>query len=340
MATINDVCKLAGVSKATVSRVINGTGQVKPATRSVVTSAMEELGYHPNVLARALATNSSNAIGLALPHFESSYFGTVMVQATQATQNAGKKLLVMDSQNHAEGEKEAVLALATQRCDAIVLYSRHLNTHDLTSLQDQLSVPLIVLNRFLPDTPLHSFGLDQNQLATLAVQHLLDLGHRSIAYITSPMQSDTGRIRYSAYESLLQSAQIERDCHLVVQGENSLESGYRAVVDLLAAGRSFTAIFACNDDMAIGAIRALYDHGIRVPQDVSVVGIDNEPQAAYAIPSLSTVSLPIQALTADAMKLALTDKATLPEAPVRQQYTGELVIRESTQIREFVPRTG
>ncbi|HIH0922950.1 TPA: LacI family DNA-binding transcriptional regulator, partial [Vibrio cholerae] len=126
MATINDVCKLAGVSKATVSRVLNETGQVKAQTREAVLAAMQQLGYQPNSLAQALATNTTNSIGLVLPHFESSYFGSILFEAEQGAQKAGKKLLVMNSKNSEQGEKEAVATLAAQRCDAILLYSRHL----------------------------------------------------------------------------------------------------------------------------------------------------------------------------------------------------------------------
>lgn len=331
MATINDVCKATGYSKATVSRVLNGTGQVKAATRDAVLAAMQTLGYQPNALAQALATNTSNTIGLILPHFQSSYFGSILHHAEQSTQRDNKKLLVVNSRNTADGEREAVATLASQRCDAILLYSRHLSLADLAALRQSVLPPLIILNRQSEDSTLHSFGLDQRQLAEIAMQHLLDLGHRNIACITSPLASETGQIRYAVYQKMLEQQRISIQPDWVYEGTNTLASGYQAVEQLLGSQQSFSAIFACNDDMAIGAIRALHDHSLRVPQDISVMGIDNEPAAAYAIPSLTTVSLPIVRLTQDAMTLAIALANKQSVQTHHQTYTGELVLRESTQ---------
>lgn len=305
MATINDVCKLAGVSKATVSRVLNETGQVKAQTREAVLAAMQQLGYQPNSLAQALATNTTNSIGLVLPHFESSYFGSILFEAEQGAQKAGKKLLVVNSKNSEQGEKEAVATLAAQRCDAILLYSRHLSELKLLELQQQYPSPLVILNRRLHHPQLHSFGLDQTQIAQLAMQHLLNLGHRQITCITSPLVSETGKIRYQVYQQALHEHGIELNSSLVIEGDNTLLGGYQAMQQLLQQGISMSAVFACNDDMALGAMRAMHEHGINVPKQVSLIGIDNEPAAAFAIPSLSSVSLPIGELTQQAMSLAV-----------------------------------
>lgn len=242
MATINDVCKLAGVSKATVSRVLNETGQVKAQTREAVLAAMQQLGYQPNSLAQALATNTTNSIGLVLPHFESSYFGSILFEAEQGAQKAGKKLLVVNSKNSEQGEKEAVATLAAQRCDAILLYSRHLNEVQLLELQQQHPSPLVILNRRLHHPQLHSFGLDQTQIAQLAMQHLLNLGHRHIACITSPLVSETGKIRYQVYQQALHEQGIELNSSLVIEGDNTLLGGYQAMQQLLQQGISMTAV--------------------------------------------------------------------------------------------------
>lgn len=329
MATINDVCKLAGVSKATVSRVLNETGQVKAQTREAVLAAMQQLGYQPNSLAQALATNTTNSIGLVLPHFESSYFGSILFEAEQGAQKAGK-LLVMNSKNSEQGEKEAVATLAAQRCDAILLYSRHLNEVQLLELQQQHPSPLVILNRRLHHPQLHSFGLDQTQIAQLAMQHLLNLGHRQIACITSPLVSETGKIRYQVYQQALHEQGIELSSSLVIEGDNTLLGGYQAMQQLLQQGISMTAVFACNDDMALGAMRAMHEHGIHVPKQVSIIGIDNEPAAAFAIPSLSSVSLPIGELTQQAISLAVEIANKKPQDAQHRLYQGSLIAREST----------
>ncbi|KGK11274.1 LacI family transcriptional regulator [Vibrio navarrensis] len=330
MATITDVCALAGVSKATVSRVINGSEQVKPKTREAVHAAMRQLGYQPNTLAQALATNTSHSIGLVLPHFESSYFGSVLHHAEQETQKAGKKLLVVNSKNSAAGEREAVETLAAQRCDAVLLYSRHLSQDELVGLQQKIQRPLLILNRRLTSPYLYSFGLDQQQVTSLAMDHLLSLGHRQIACIASPLQSETGKIRFHGYQKALQDKGIAVSTDLVIESNNTLAGGYEAMNELLQTDETFTAVFASNDDMALGAMRALYDHGKKVPSDIAVIGIDNEPAAAYAIPSLSTVSLPIVTLSKDATlcALKLANKETVPVE--HRVYQSELVIREST----------
>ncbi|WP_000201203.1 LacI family DNA-binding transcriptional regulator [Vibrio cholerae] len=330
MATINDVCKLAGVSKATVSRVLNETGQVKAQTREAVLAAMQQLGYQPNSLAQALATNTTNSIGLVLPHFESSYFGSILFEAEQGAQKAGKKLLVVNSKNSEQGEKEAVATLAAQRCDAILLYSRHLSEAQLLELQQQYPSPLVILNRRLHHPQLHSFGLDQTQIAQLAMLHLLNLGHRHIACITSPLVSETGKIRYQVYQQALYEQGIELNLSLVIEGDNTLLGGYQAMQQLLQQGISMTAVFACNDDMALGAMRPMHEHGINVPKQVSIIGIDNEPAAAFAIPSLSSVSLPIGELTQQAISLAIEIANKKPQDAQHRLYQGCLIAREST----------
>ncbi|MGL5430409.1 MAG: LacI family DNA-binding transcriptional regulator [Vibrio sp.] len=330
MATINDVCQLAGVSKATVSRVLNETGQVKAQTREAVLAAMHQLGYQPNSLAQALATNTSNSIGLVLPHFESSYFGSILFAAEQGAQRAGKKLLVVNSKNSEQGEKEAVTTLAAQRCDAILLYSRHLSEVQLLELQQQYPSPLVILNRQLQHPQLHSFGLDQTQIAQLAMHHLLNLGHRQIACITSPLVSETGQIRHQVYQQVLHEQGIELNSSFVIEGDNTLLGGYQSMQQLLKRGMTITAVLACNDDMALGAMRALHEHGIAVPQHISLIGIDNEPAAAFAIPSLSSVSLPIANLTAQAVALAVEIANKKPPQAQHRLYQGSLIAREST----------
>jgi LacI family transcriptional regulator len=331
MATINDVCKASGVSKATVSRVINGSGLVKEKTREAVLAAMESLGYHPNVLAQALATNSSNSIGIILPHFDSHYFGTILRKAAQEMKKANKQLFVMDSHDGIEGEIEAIQSLAKHRCDVIIIYSRHLSQDQLIDIQAKINTPLIVLNRSLDTERLFSFGFEQEQLARIAVEHLIELGHKHIACITNPLGGQTGERRLQSFRESLSKHGLVFNEKLVFDGSSMLNGGYDAIQRLLDSREKFTAILACNDDMAIGAIRALHEHGKSVPRDISVVGIDDEPISRYSIPSLTTVSLPIEKLTHDALQLASSLIAKSEFRPGHHDYIGKLVVRESSQ---------
>ncbi len=331
MATIKDVCKAAGVSKATVSRVINGSEFVKDQTRQSVLAAMKSLGYQPNAFARALATNSYNTFGLILPHFESHYFSAILTQAAQDMQKADKKLFVMNSSDSAAGEEDAVRSLNAHNCDAIIIYSRHLSEAQLSSLQQEIKTQLIVINRSLHDEQLFSFSFDQEQVARLATRYLLNSGHQHIACITTPMSSSTGHQRLSGYKEALEEHGVTIEESLIFPGKSTPKSGYEATLKLLDSGVPFTAIFACADSMAIGAIRALHDRGIKVPEKVSVIGIDGDPAAEYMVPRLSTIALPISELTRDAITTALTYKDKQESKKKHFQYEGSLQVKESTR---------
>ena len=331
MATIKDVCKAAGVSKATVSRVINGSESVKEQTRQSVLAAMKSLGYQPNVFARALATSSYNTFGLILPHFESHYFGSMLTEAAQDMQKADRKLFVMNSRDSAEGEIDAIRSFNAHHCDAILIYSRHLSEQQLSDIQQEIKTQLIVINRSLDDDKLFSFGFDQQQVARLATDYLLKLGHQQVACITTPLSSNTGQKRLAAYKATLKEHAIAVDEALIYEGKSTLESGFDATISLIDSGVPFTAIFSCTDSMAIGAIRALHDRGIKVPEDVSVIGIDGDPAGAYTVPRLSTVALPIVELTRDAITTALTLNKEQDTEQKHYQYLGSLQAKESTR---------
>ncbi len=330
MTTIKDVCKAAGVSKATVSRVLNGSESVKEQTRQSVLAAMKSLGYQPNAFARALATNSYNTFGLILPHFESHYFGSMLTEAALDMQKADKKLFVINSSDSAAGEEDAVRSLNAHNCDAIIIYSRHLSEQQLSSLQQEIKTQLIVINRSLDDEKLFSFSFDQEQIARLATKYLLDSGHKEIACITTPIASSTGQKRLSSYKATLEEHGVKVAESLIFEGESTLKSGYDATIKLINSGAPFTAIFSCADSMAIGAIRALHDRGIKVPDEVSVIGIDGDPVGNYAVPRLSTVVLPILELTRDAVTTALTYN-NKQGGNRHFQYQGSLQVKESTR---------
>lgn len=332
MATINDVCKLAGVSKTTVSRVINNSQDVSPETLKKVLHAIKMLDYQPNALAQAFASNISNSIGLALPHFDSNYFGCIMREAAKKVQHESKKLLVMDTYDHIDGEMEAVLTLAKQRCDVIVLYSRYLSEAQLIDLQNQIQPRIIVLNRTLLTGHLFSFGFSQEYLGRLAVDHLISLGHRKILCITTPLKHETGQKRLSAYKQAMQDAGVEVDEKFIIEGHSTIEGGYEAILKILDdQGQSFSAVYAGNDSMAFGALRAFYEKGINVPNDVSIVGIDNDHVSAFSAPSLTSVSVPIDKLTIDAFDLALRLMKPNNDFPAHFEYRGELKVRESSR---------
>ena len=297
MATMLDVSIRAGVSKATVSRVLNGTGQVKESTRQQVFKAMEELGYRPNFLARSLANQTSNSIGLVVSTFDGFYFGRLLQQASRQTEAWGKQLIVTDGHDTPEREEEAVQMLADRQCDAIILYTRHMS-------------------------------------AFQAVEYLITQGHRDIACITVPMHTPTGQARLQGYRNALIKHGIEWDPSRVKYGDSTMTRGYELCRELLDEKARFSALFSCNDDMALGASKALHQAGLRIPQDVSLFGFDDAPSAKWLEPGLSTVYLPIDNMITTAIDQAikLANQQPIETIP---PFTGTLVLRESVTTGPF-----
>lgn len=328
--TMLHVAQAAGVSKATVSRVLNRTGQINPLTEARVFAAIEALGYRPNTLAQALATQRSNTIGLIISDFCGPYFGTLLKQAARQIEAAGKHLIVTDGHDNAATERVAIDLLVERCCDAIVIHTRRMDEDQLMTLINTLPVPLVVMNRPLPQRPEHSIYFDQQQGAWLAVQHLVSLGHREIACITSSLGTMTGLLRLCGFHQALSEAGITPCEALTEPGDNEIAGGYHACQRLLSCGVKFTALFACNDDMAVGALRALAEHGIQVPQQVSLVGFDDDPLAQYMTPALTTVRQPISEMSRVAIDQALRLSAELPLDAILP-FNGQLVVRESSQ---------
>ncbi|CNI12593.1 putative regulatory protein [Yersinia aldovae] len=328
MVTMLDVSLRAGVSKATVSRVLNGTGQVKESTRKAVFNAMDELGYRPNFLAQSLANKSSNSIGLVVSNFDGPYFGRLLRRAAKLTEASGKHLIVTDGHDTPEGELQAVRLLADRRCDAIILYTRFMSETDLMQLLSSLPTPLMVINRDLPQLRERCVFFEQQQAAFDAVTYLIQQGHRDIACITGPITTPTAQSRLAGYQQALAEQGITLDRDLIAYGDSSVPGGYDGCQVLLARNIPFSALFANNDDMAIGAMKALNQAGKRLPQDVSLFGFDDEPSAPYLQPALSTVYLPIDAMIEAAITQALkliAGQEVHPLAP----FIGELKLRES-----------
>ncbi|KHN53713.1 LacI family DNA-binding transcriptional regulator [Pectobacterium fontis] len=336
MKTMLEVAKRAGVSKATVSRVLNGTGQVKQATRDAVFRAMDELGYRPNFLARSLARRTSNSIGLVISNFDGPYFGRLLRRATDIAESHGKHLIVTDGHDTPEDEQRAVQLLADRQCDAIILYTRYMSEAELMSLLNTLTIPMIVMNRDLPQARERCIFFRQQQAAFEVVNYLIEQGHREIAFITAPIQTPTAQARLAGYQQALTAHQIAFDPQRVAYGNSLVSSGYNAARELLNTGVRFSALFVSNDEMAIGAMKVLYEAEKRLPQDVSIFGFDDEPSATYLHPSLSTVYMPIEEMAATAITQVLDLIAGKDVKPL-EPFVGELKLRESVQKGPYYP---
>ncbi|UGS43726.1 LacI family DNA-binding transcriptional regulator [Pseudocitrobacter corydidari] len=334
MTTMLDVSIRAGVSKATVSRVLNGTGQVKESTRQQVFKAMEELGYRPNFLARSLANRTSNSIGLIVSTFDGFYFGRLLQQASRQTEVWGKQLIVADGHDEPEREKQAVQMLADRQCDAIVLYTRFMSEETIMSLIDSIPMPLVVINRDVSQARERCVFFEQQDAAFQAVEYLISQGHRDIACLTVPIHTPTGKARLEGYKNALEKHGIAWDPAKIKYGDAGMTCGFEKCNELLSEKVPFSALFACNDDMALGASKALHQAGLRIPQDISLFGFDDAPSAKWLEPGLSTVYLPIDNMIVTAIDQAIKLANGEPIETI-PPFTGTLVLRDTVTTGPF-----
>lgn len=330
MTTMLDVAKKAGVSKATVSRVLAGNSYVSKTTRDRVFKAIEETGYRPNLLARNLATRKSQSIGLVVTNtlYHGPYFSELLFQTATLTEQHGRQLILADGKHSAEEERQAIQFLLDLRCDAIIIYPRFLNPAELDAIIEQHPQPIMVVNRQLSRHPDNCVFAAHQQDSLEAVSHLITQGHRQIAFIRGINGSPTSESRYAGYQQALAAHNIEFEAARVIEGAWTPESGRLAAQQLLARGVDFSALVAGNDDMAIGAARAFHQAGISVPQQISLLGFDDTPTASFFIPTLTTVHVPVAEMIKETLNrlLNLLDgKANVPQTPFR----GKLMLRES-----------
>lgn len=330
MATIIEVAKVAGVSKATVSRVLSGNGYVSQEKREKVYLAIAATDFRPNLLARNLATKSSQTIGLVITNtlYTGSYFSELMQHSARLMEQQGRQLLLVDGKHSAEEERAAIQFLLDLRCDGVIIYPRFLTTDEMDSIIAQHKHPILVINRRLRQHDSYCIYSDQQHSSSAAVEQLIALGHREIAFITGSLDSPTGRERLAGYHAALTKHGIAVEDALVVEGKWQAQNGMTAVEQLLKQGRNFTALVASNDDMAVGALKALAAAQIAVPAQVAVIGFDDIPLAPFTIPALSSVKMPVTEMIQETIERLIS---MLDGGEMRNDKTfaGELIMRES-----------
>ncbi|MGY1805113.1 LacI family DNA-binding transcriptional regulator [Blastococcus sp. SYSU D00922] len=287
---MSDVAALAGVSHQTVSRVVNGHPNVAPHTRERVERAIAELGYRPNIAARALVTGSTRTIGLVTVKINQYGPAQTMLGLENAARAAGYSLSVsiLDDATAAH-MREAVDTFVAQRVDGIVALSTYDDAAAALATLDP-PVPLVAVQvGGVEDRP--AVGVDQETGARLATRHLLGLGHRTVHHVAGPADSQEARGRIAGWRAELEAAGAPVPEEML-RGDWTPSSGYlagKALAARIRGGEDITAIFTANDQMALGLLAALHEGGLRIPEDVSVVGFDDLPEAPYFTPPLTTV---------------------------------------------------
>jgi LacI family transcriptional regulator len=291
IVTVHEVAREAGVSAATVSRFLNGTARVSDDKRQAIETVIEKLNYKPNVLAQNLKAGSSRTIGVLTQSLVSGYFSASLAGIDDALQGTGYAPLIVSGHWHADEEAERIELLIARRVDGLVILSGKLKDSQILKLSHR--VPIVAFGRDLNGPRSYGFTLDNYLGACQAVEHLIQQGHRNIAFIAGPADHVDALARLSGYRDTLAKHQIKERPQLIVAGDFQESSGLLAVERLVESGQRFSAIFCANDLTAYGARLALYRRGIRVPEDISLVGFDDLHSSMYTTPPLTTVRQPL-----------------------------------------------
>lgn len=336
MVTIRDVAKLAGVSVATVSRVLNNPAIASKEARELVLHAVAALGYRPNANAQALATQSSDTIGVVVMDVSDPFFGALVKAVDTVAQRHQKYVLIGNSYHEAEKERHAIEVLIRQRCNALVVHAKALGDDELSHFLNQ--VPgMVLINRVIPSYEHRCVSLNNVTGAEMATRLLLSQGHQRIGYIGSNHGIEDDLQRQQGYltamtqgtsVAMTQTRQPPPESWRA-QGSPDLQGGEAAMVELLGRNLQLSAVFAYNDSMAAGALAVLKENGISVPQDFSLVGFDDIPIARYTSPKLTTVRYPIVSMATLATELALKGAANQLETGVSHCFMPTLVRRHS-----------
>ena len=321
--TIADVAKRAGVSISTVSRVINGLDRVHPETRERVSEVIRALHYQPSAFARGLAIRQTHTIGFVIPTLSDPFYLNIVRGVEKVAAAEGYNLLVVSQLSKTDDRR--VLELFTQkRVDGLVIVGVAVPQEILVQLRAQ-GFPLALLQQQGGQA---TFSVDNYGGAALISKHLLGLGYRKLAYIAGSDDTADNAERFRGFRDSLAHAGIPFDPRLFTQGDFLQGSGSRAVTTLLARETPFDAIFAANDQMALDAVLTLREYGLRVPEDVAVVGFDDIPLARYVVPLLTTVRQPAYELGFRGIQAVLSALRgeRLPEGVV---LPVELIVRES-----------
>lgn len=325
---MHDVARLAGVSPSTVSRILNGSARVAADKRQAVEAAIERLRFKPNLSARSLRNGSTRTVGVLTQELESPYFARGVLGLDDGLQGSGYAPIIVPGHWSPTEEAERVRLLIARRVDAIAIFGGRLSDSEISDFARRQ--PIAVTDRSLQAHNVTSFEFDQFEGGRLATRHLIELGHRHIAHIAGQAEQHDAIQRKEGYMRAHAEAGLAVEPRLIAEGNFLETGGIQAMNRLLDQGLPFTAVFCANDQTAWGARLALQRRGLRVPEDVSLVGFDDLPQSAFMSPPVTTVRQPVYEMgkaVAATLLLALGQATTLStEYPPLS-----LVVRESAR---------
>lgn len=327
MNTIHDVAKVAGVSVATVSRVLNG-GVVSDKTKAKVLKAINDMNYKPNLLGRNLRRSSTMTIIILLPTISNSFYSKIVRGIEDKASENGYNVMICDTNSKAEKEKVYLEMLKNKLVDGVIIMSSAIGAQQLTKLANNF--PIVQCCESKEGTDITTITIDNYSASYKAVKHLINIGNKRIALICGSNEFYSSKLREQGYRKALIDSGIEIDETIIKAGNYSFESGFRITRELLLQVNRPTAIFAMSDTMAIGAIKACREKGLSVPHDMSIVGFDNIKFATMCEPTLTTIKQPQYELGSIAME-TLISKIKNDNIKVDNIVLDhELIIRDST----------
>lgn len=326
--TIRDVAKCAGVSHQTVSRVINGDPLVTPETRAKVEAAVTELGYQPNAIARSLAAGRSRTLACLAPNLTDYTFARIIEGAEAECRQHGYFLISSSAPDEATFAALINELAPSRRIEGVMVINPYI---DNRAQRLPRNFPVVFIGGQPRDgLDVDAVTLDDEGAARLAVQHLIGLGHQRIAMITGPLIEDCTQDRITGYRAALKAARIKFKAGAIVEGDWSASSAHQALLQLMKSQHPPTAIFAQNDRMALGALRAARDLGLSVPEQLAVIGLDDMPLASYFDPPLTTMRQDMFGIGRTAAQL-LVRAVEQPQVQRQQlRLPAELIVRHST----------
>lgn len=330
VTTIKDIAKLAGVSSATVSRILNGKGEASEETIQRVNKIAEELNYTPNSLAKALSKGKTNVLALLIPNLNNPFFGELVEVISTVAQREGYEIYLCNSNDKRENVEFYLQSIAANYACGAIISSLQVTKVDLVQLEKR-GVHTITIDRAHFEHPYSSLTVDHEKGGYLATNHLLkDANCRRIVYLSGPIADDIAGMRLNGYKKALEEYNCELDKSLILNGSLNFESGYRAMEAFFKRDIAFDGLFCANDIMAHGAIRAIQDAGLSVPKDIKVVGYDNLTMDKYSNPRLSSVTQHMDKAAETVIKelKRLNEQNKIPKSYVADPG---LIIRESSK---------
>lgn len=334
MATILDVAKLARVSKTTVSRYLNkqDAGHMSESTKERIREAIAELNYNPSSIARSLKKKRTDVIGFIVHDMTNPFFLQMLQGVEKELKNSNYHVLLCSSDLQVEKEVECLQMLEQKQIDGILLVGMNMPISHIKKLK--IKAPIVLLERDVPNRDFDVVKINNKAGTYAAVEHLIQRGHTRIAHIKGAHLSVPAKERWEIFRQCMEDHGLEVYPQYVVQGDYKLESGYEAMATLMYLNPRPTAVFCANDNMAMGALRYLQEQGIRVPEEVALVGYDDIPMAEMVTPALTTVHQPVMELARTAAQLLLTriQEGRQEGKTVAQEIImdSELVVRKST----------